>query len=206
MRRPGSEGTHGWGAQPNASWLSNCLVEDAGLQPGVPLFAIGCNDPDNYDFGGHIVVFDANTGAVLTSTHLDNLSVGFEGGYNIKFDAERTQLATNSGTSGIAAIDRNGGFIGQAFPDETRDHAMDYTWVDHRIFTDTSDIFEIKRGDRRFDFEPSGPPWFVTSGSESCCSLMTARLRGRFRRLVATTGWTFPPAAIESRTLRMSSS
>jgi hypothetical protein len=63
-------------------------------------------------------------------------------------------------TNGIGLLEL-GEFVGDAYPDETRDSGVRYAWVGDYLFADTGAFFLIEEEDRKCDFEPLKVPHFM---------------------------------------------
>ncbi len=139
-----------WPATPNARWPLRCTIEGVALHPHRPWLALACTDAATQE--GAVLVFDAQTGTLRSSTAFES-NVGWSDDPNLlRWHPDGDRLTTNVDTNGIALL-RRADVVGFAYPDETRDHGVRHVWIDHRIFTDTGALFEIREGDRRFEFD-----------------------------------------------------
>lgn len=139
-----------WPEQPGAAWPAGCLIEGFAIHPQMPWLAAACTDPDE-DLGA-ILVFDAQTGRLRAVTTYD-YGLGWTGDRDLlRWHPGGQSLATNLSTNGIGLF-RAGQFVGEVFPDETRDSGTSYVWVGDQLLSDTTALFRIQQGDREF------PPW-----------------------------------------------
>lgn len=124
------------------------------MHPREPWIAVACSD-DAAEVGA-VLVFDAQTGGLRSTTTIDG-TVGWSDRGLLRWHPDGLRLGTNMGTNGIGLIDR-GEYVGAAFPDGTRDGGVRYLWIGDEMFTDTGARFRIQQGDWRFDFEPIDMP------------------------------------------------
>jgi hypothetical protein len=147
-----------WPVQPSPRWPSKCLIENVAVHPDRPWLAVACTDAENQR--GAVLVFDAQAGALRSSTSFDDYVGWSEQPGLLRWHPDGRRLATNLGTNGIALLD-GARIVGDAWPDEGRDSGVRHVWVDEaRMFADTGALFEIREGDSRFDFEAIGSPKF----------------------------------------------
>lgn len=147
-----------WPIQPSPRWPSNCLIGNVAVHPSQSRLAVACTDAENQR--GAVLVLDAQAGSLCSSTGFGDYVGWSEQPGLLRWHPDGRRLATNVGTHGIALLDR-ARIVGDAWPDETRDSAVRYVWVDEtRMFSDTGALFEIREGDSRFDFEDIGSPMF----------------------------------------------
>ena len=145
-----------WPRQSDPKWPRRCLIENAAVHPHEPWLAVACTDSEAGS--GAVLVFDAQTGSLLSSTVIDDY-VGWSDAGLLRWHPDGLRLGTNVSTNGIALLDR-AEFVGAAFPDETRDSGVSYVWVGDEMFTDTGALFQIEQGDWRFEFDELEAPQF----------------------------------------------
>ena len=146
---PASDTAGAWPQQLDPRWPARCLIENAAVHPREPWIAVACtaSEPGH----GAVLVFDATTGRLRSSTPIEDF-VGWDDAGLLRWHPDGVRLGTNLGTNGIALLDR-AQYVGAAFPDQLRDSGVGYVWIDDRMFTDTGALFEIQRGDWRFEFD-----------------------------------------------------
>ena len=149
-----SDATKSWPRQPDPKWPARCLIENAAVHPHEPWIAVACTDSEAER--GAVLVFDAQTGSLRSSTEIDGY-VGWSDPGRLRWHPDGVRLGTNVSTNGIALLDR-AEFVGAAFPDETRDSGVDYLWIGDEMFTDTGALFQIQPGDWRFEFDELDAP------------------------------------------------
>jgi hypothetical protein len=148
--QPPTTPTNPWPTQANASWPAQCLIEGVAIHPVEPWLAVACTN--SQDESGAVLVFDAQAGKLLSATTFETY-VGWSDSRDLlRWHPDGTRLATNISTNGIAVLDR-GRLVGEAYPDETRDHGVGHVWIGDQIFADTGALFKIEEGDSRFDFD-----------------------------------------------------
>lgn len=145
-----------WPRPANPAWPRGCLIENAAIHPYEPWLAVACTNSEAET--GAILVFDAQTGSLRSSTTLDGY-VGWSDAGLLRWHGDGVRLATNVGTNGIALLDR-AELVGMAFPNDTRDGGVTYVWIGDELFTDTGALFRIEPGDERFDFDELDIPDF----------------------------------------------
>jgi hypothetical protein len=145
----------GWPVDPSARWPRACLVENLGVHPTEPWLTLPCTR--DADFGS-LLVFDVERLVLRTSTPVEQ-GAGWAGDLRVvRWHADGKRLACNVATHGIALFER-GVLVGTAYPDDGRDHAVDFLWVDDRVLADTGAFFTIEPGER-FAFTPlKVPAW-----------------------------------------------
>ncbi len=143
-----------WPLQPDATWPRRCLIENAAMHPSEPWLAVACMDAEAEM--GAVLVFDAQTGSLRSSTPIEGY-VGWSDSGLLKWHPDGLRLATNVHTNGIALLDR-ASVVGVAFPDDTRDSGVGYVWIGDQMFTDTGALFEIVQDDWRFEFDTLAIP------------------------------------------------
>jgi hypothetical protein len=62
-----------WPSQPDAKWPRCCLVENAAIHPSEPWLAVACTNAEGET--GAILVFDAHSGSLRSSTPIDGTKV-----------------------------------------------------------------------------------------------------------------------------------
>lgn len=144
-----NDADQGWPRHLDPKWPRGCLIENAAIHPREPWIAVACTNSAAET--GAVLVFDAQTGSLRSSTPIDDY-VGWSGRGLLRWHGDGVRLATNVGTNGIALLDR-AELVGTAFPDQTRDGGVGYVWVGDALFTDTGALFEIQPGDWRFEFD-----------------------------------------------------
>lgn len=144
-----SDASPPWPFQADASWPRGCLVENVAMHPSEPWIAVACTNA-KAELGA-VLVFDAQTGAIRSTTPIDNY-VGWSDPHLLRWHPDGVRLGTNLSTNGIALLD-HAAYVGAVFPDETRDGGVEYVWVGDQMFTSTGSLFEIQEGDWRFDLE-----------------------------------------------------
>lgn len=127
-----------WPGDPDARWPQGCYIQDLGVHPKLPWLTVACS---KNDFGA-IVILDVHAGSLVSVSTTDE-QVGWENSGLALWDATGTRLATNADTNSIAVLE-SGAFVGLNNPNDARDHETHYAWVDHRIYTDTNNLFDPK--------------------------------------------------------------
>lgn len=145
----GAHDDAGWPRHADPQWPRGCLIENAAIHPREPWLAVACTNAEAER--GAVLVFDAQTGSLRTSTLLDGY-VGWSDPGLLRWHPDGVRLATNVGTNGIALLDR-AALVGEAFPNDTRDGGVAYLWIGDDMFTDTGALFRIEQGDYRFEFD-----------------------------------------------------
>lgn len=138
-----------WPRHPDPKWPRGCLIENAAVHPREPWLAVACTNSEAET--GAVLVFDAQTGSLRSSTPIDGY-VGWSDPGLLRWHPDGVRLGTNVSTNGIALLDK-AELVGAAFPDETRDSGVDYLWIGDEMFTDTGALFQIQQDDWRFEFD-----------------------------------------------------
>jgi WD40 repeat protein len=144
-----SDASHLWPQQQDPKWPRGCLIENTAIHPREPWIAVACTNSEAET--GAVLVFDAQTGSLRSSTPIDGY-VGWSDPGLLRWHPDGVRLGTNVSTNGIALLDR-AELVGVAFPDETRDSGVNYLWIGDEMFTDTGALFQIQQDDWRFEFE-----------------------------------------------------
>jgi hypothetical protein len=144
-----SDASHFWPRHPDPKWPRGCLIENAAVHPREPWIAVACTNSQAET--GAVLVFDAQTGSLRSSTLIDGF-VGWSDPGLLRWHPDGVRLGTNVSTNGIALLDR-AEFVGAAFPDETRDSGVNYLWIGDEMFTGTGALFQIQQDDWRFEFD-----------------------------------------------------
>ncbi len=143
-----------WPRHPDPTWPRGCLIENAAVHPHEPWIAVACTHSQAET--GAVLVFDAQTGSLRSSTLIDGY-VGWSDPGLLRWHPDGVRLGTNVSTNGIALLDK-ADLVGVAFPDETRDGGVGYRWVGDEMFTDTGALFQIQQDDWRFEFDELESP------------------------------------------------
>lgn len=143
-----------WPQQADPKWPRGCLIENAAIHPREPWIAVACTNTEEET--GAVLVFDAQTGSLRSSTAIEGY-VGWSDPGLLRWHPDGVRLGTNVGTNGIALLDR-AQLVGIAFPDDTRDGGVKYLWIGDEMFTDTGALFAIQQDDWRFDFDTLETP------------------------------------------------
>lgn len=138
-----------WPGFADPTWPRGCLIENAAVHPREPWIAVACTNSAAET--GAVLVFDAQTGSLRSSTPIDGY-VGWSDRGLLRWHPDGVRLATNVSTNGIALLDR-AELVGTAFPDQTRDGGVTYLWIGDELFTDTGALFQIQQDDWRFEFD-----------------------------------------------------
>ena len=170
MTTPGASDP--WPSQPGAKWPRRCLVENAAVHPHEPWLAVACTNAE--DEVGAVLVFDARTGSLRSSTAIDGF-VGWSDRGLLRWHPDGVRLGTNVGTNGIALLER-AQYVGAAFPDETRDSGVGYVFIGDEMLAETGALFAIQPGDWRFEFDELEMPELADIEWNAAAQLVVGRL------------------------------